>query len=330
MLLKPLKKLSICALFPLVFALPTEAGSCPSFQEALALYGEGQIRVAQEILECRAQNHPNDYDSLKLLSDLYWREGNTKASVKHSELLCDKKLTDYYRVPACLRIARFRVYGLGFFVKSSRSKSYEVWAGASARYYKKNQLRFEYSRDSRKYKASTRQTDQVYRLGHIGVLSQNLYFDSVASYSRDPHFSQNWSIRVEPHFIWSGVGDVSLGVEYKNYDSEDVISQRASWSRQISALIWLRAQLDWTLKPERTLSFSELVAFQWSRRLQTQLRFGGGKTDEGSGLVDDFFSVGGSIHYRVMIPLLLKLSAAYHQGDIREETRFGGGLELAF
>mgnify|MGYP002380301815 CR=1 FL=1 len=260
---------------------------------------------------------------MRLLSGTLW--GFFTISAAHADAPRDIDYALYQQS------ARFQILPKYQAVWGSRdSFSHELSVDASARYWEKNVLRLGYDRLSRSYASTEALNDHIFRVGHVTTLTSYLYLDAEGAYSHDPHFSAEWKGILDLHGILPEGSDIGLAVTGAHYSNSNSISLKPSWSKEFTDQVLIGLSSTIALKPNRAVAASAFARFRFTSRWSTRLSVGGGKTDDGGGIIARFFEVGGTVGYFVCKPFELSIGGALYNANNRDEYRLSPALNLIF
>ena len=325
-------------LFSFILLTALSADSCGSVQKAREFYARDEFAEAVSILWCRVEADSNDVEALRLLSDIYWWEGKTEKSaaiaqrLRGSKSLADDEALMFHTQK---RLAKFDLGVLYEHIFGSNQESYLAGADVGYRYWKRNEVRYSFVRDSRQFSNGPLLVDHLHQISHTAVFPQRVYLQSAVSACFEADFSSRVALELEPHYVFRHGSDVGFGIKWSDYkSSQDVITFRPSWSMPLFDRWLVGLRSDFTVRPTRTLSVLGIVETYWFANFFSRALGGGGKGYEGDGLVDKFYTLAGGVGYQFMpskdMALILELMASLYRGDIRDDNRIGGGVRLSF
>lgn len=207
---------------------------------------------------------------------------------------------------------------------------HEVAATGLYQYYKKNKLELSYQSLGKSYLGVPMRYDRLLELGHYLNLNDDFYFYSRADFNFSQHYSEDWGLYGEPHWMAWRELDVAIGAHFKSYPHNKAFALRPNFYLPLFERLILRGRSDIALKPDRAVSGEGSLEAILHPRFSIRAGGGWGKTDEGDGLLDDFHQWSVSSHFRATKHLRLLAEMQVYRGDLRKENRFGGGLDFAF
>lgn len=194
-------------------------------------------------------------------------------------------------------------------------------------YYKRSRLELGYSVIGKSYANTEILYDRYIRLGHTAHINEEFYFYSSFEKNISRHYGADWSLYLDPHYIYASVIDLGIGGQFKSYPVHRAWALRPTITFYIMDGLSISGRSDIALKPERAASGEGALSFDYLK-LSTRIAAGGGKTDEGDGLIDDFKQITFEAGYRHFGFLKVKGFYQIYRGDLRKENRYGAGLEL--
>lgn len=212
----------------------------------------------------------------------------------------------------------------------SGRNGHEVNAAALYKYYKKNQLELGYSMIGKSYSNIEMKYDRMLRLGHSWNFNESVYLYTHAEKNISQHYNADWSIYAEPHFLPHPNLDLAVGGQWKSYPIHKAFNLRGLVALTPIDRLTLMGRSDIALKPERAIAGEGSLEFQIHPRFALRAGGGGGKSDEGDGLLDDFYQYFGRASFDLTEELKINALTQIYRGDLRKENRYGGGLDLQF
>lgn len=316
-----------------VFVEILSAETCATYQEARDLaFGKDRER-ATSILECRRKKFPDDLDSILLLSDLYWWSNQVSQSVELAKVFLknsDPAVLNSSRIRMKERVSRLRIQAGFTEVLSKQRNSYEVSNTLDFRYWKKNHIGFSFLRDARFFDGGTKLEDESFSFSAVSVLNEKLYLEKELSYGPNADFLPDWKFKLVPHYVLTSGEDIYIGSTYSIYESSKVLALFLGVIIPIADRLSWGMRADFTVHPSRAFSIQQNLKWQILQRLETRLIFAGGKTDEGDAQLAGFLNLVGALKWYQYSWLRIQINASIYRGDIRDENRIGGGLELLF
>lgn len=323
------------ALLALVFLFPAHSRAagpaCQPPSVAREKFFAGEVQASVAIFRCLLKANPNDTDTLRVLSDLEWREGHASASVKYARraypLVSGGPDFDSALV-LWRRISRVRLSADFATMRASAASGESVRAEAGFRYYEKNSLALAYSRLSRVFYQSSRLSNSVIALSHTLVPARRTYVETPFSYSPNPAFSPKWTAGIDPHLVFADASDATIGYQYSRFITQSTSDVHAGWSRPLSDLFTLGLRASLLFEDETLGSGSAFGDFTFSPRWGLRLSAAGGSALESQKLRDRFYSVDFRLKYSFTPGLSARLTGGTYRGDIRKENSLGAGLDV--
>ncbi|PIR23195.1 MAG: hypothetical protein COV44_04350 [Deltaproteobacteria bacterium CG11_big_fil_rev_8_21_14_0_20_45_16] len=273
--------------------LSSISSECQSYESAVTLYRSNEdLTRSREILECRIVEYPDDHESREFLYE---------------------------------HLSRYFLRTSYDDVRASRSSSYELMLVGGIRYFRKNELHYEFLREVRLYEAGTRLVDQGHLMRHILVAGGNFYMEASARFIQDADFLASQRYYLEPHFA-SGRWDVYAGGGFSRFKDVDVWSVRPGFIFAFSDRLSVGVRLDLALKPERAVSFTQQVKIVWLDQFESRADLSGGKSDEGNNQIVTFFSGSLGLDYFFHPALRITGRGSYLQNELRSEWRLGSEI----
>jgi len=314
----------------LLFASFVVNAKCPVLSEARSLYLLGRTSLAVQALECRRQHDPNDVESLRLLSDIYWWTLESDSSLKVAqEGVQQATQTDltrhFYRRQARLRLSSDYQFTDGI----QGRVGHEMEGRVAARYWRRNEIEGGFRQVGRAYRDRALSYDSVWMLSHQALLTPFFALGAKAEYSRHPSFTSEWLLSVTSQVYWKNY-EGSLEILTKKYPSEWSFGLRPTLQATLGEHWILGARLDLNIKPQLLASAEGFVDWTLLPPWGLRLAGGGGKVDEGQGLVDEFYQGSVRLSWDALKWLRLRTVGSLYRGDLREEIKVGGGFECFF
>lgn len=235
----------------------------------------------------------------------------------------------------------FMLFVLPFIVSFSLSGDYTFTKGIQGRvghefdfkgaveYFDKNVIELGFRRDGRAYRDLPLSYDSIFHLKHVFTGFDHFYIEKEFEFSKSPDFSPELKLALEPHVVWSKF-DLSLGGGAKKYPRIWTLSLRPQIIFSIRDGLLFLARSDVELKPDRLASGEGVVQWTFLPGWTLRLGGGGGKTDEGSGLDDDFYQTSMGLWWQILPAIRLRTSSQIYRGDLRKEFKLGGGVDCFF
>jgi hypothetical protein len=142
--------------------------------------------------------------------------------------------------------------------------------------------------------------------------------------------SPRWGLLAEPHYVLKDDTDLSLGMRYNAYADNNVLLLIPKGHRPFSDSLSLGAQIYFAFTPEVLAASHLYIDIHLSPTLSMRSGISGGQTLEGLNLKDRFWDIILNLKYRGFVPLLINMGTQIYRGNLRSETRIGGGLEWLF
>jgi len=207
---------------------------------------------------------------------------------------------------------------------------HEIEGRIQTDYWENQQIFASYQRLSRSYVSASSLYDQIFSIGHNFSFQLPLSVLVSGSYSPSPDFSAQWAGLLEPHLILVDRLDFGLGVQIKKYSQETSILLRPSGEWTFSDAFSAFARGDLLMKPQNLGALEAGIRWLPVPKFQIRMGAGVGKTYEGVGLSDSFKQINAALKFRVVDYLALMVLGQIYRGDLRDENRFGGGIECSF
>jgi hypothetical protein len=312
-----------------------KSSACPSYNEARQLFREQQVESAKSALTCIVREFPNDRDALRLLSEIYWQEGDTEKSEALMEKVYDQSIQfpedTELAILATKRISRAAVSaGYQSVWGSHNTHSNEFNVDGQYRYWQKQIFQMGFDRLTRSFQNADALSDSIIRVGPVIVPHRQVYIETSAAYSPSAKFSPKWKLNAEPHFVFQEGSDISFGTKISFYSEIKTVVFKPSWQRPFGNFFSVGLSSDIEVSPDVTVAGGGWVEWDSKKGLTTKLNVSGGKTDDGDGVIDAFVSYSADVGYRIFIPFSIHLNGAIYRGKNRDEERLGGGLQWLF
>ena len=308
------------------------AFACPSLSKARSLYLDGKIDEALTALHCLEKGYPRDLDVKRLISDIYWWQGNVDASLAVAAE--GEKLNPWLEDPdTAIHLAeRLRPWRLTASID-------EIWGDqqSGTEYFGLLDYRFEgrdhisagFSRVARNYSGGQSYDDRIFRAGYVRLQGKRSYIDTEVTYSPDHAFSAEYSAGVEPHYVLVDDSDVSLLLEYLHYTEQNAVLVSPGW-RHIFGLWTFQANLKFLVSDDVLPSVQLSAGYFLSPKTQVSASFGFGRALEGPGLEDSFDAAGGALTQYIDPSLALNLRGSIYRADLYSENRIALGADWFF
>lgn len=198
------------------------------------------------------------------------------------------------------------------------------------RYYEKNQIEMGYAMVGKSYSGLETKYDRYLKFGHTLAPHDSFYFYSAFETNMSQHYGADWLVFVEPHYLPHQDLDFSLGAKFSSYPVRKSFALIPQWRITLVDGLTVSIRTDISIKPERTFSGEGGFEVEPIQKLTLKVSGGGGKTDEGDALIDDFYQISSQIKYTVIENLRITAMTQFYRGDLRRENRYGLGLDSDF
>jgi hypothetical protein len=215
------------------------------------------------------------------------------------------------------------------YVDGRRDRSaFELEVGAGYRFPERHRLELQYQRLSRSFGDSKR-TDDLFTSFATYAFPRVWYVTAGAETCAHSDFSPLWGLSLDPHAVLPGEIDLGFQVRFRRYRDLNTWSLRPTvfWPAAERLSLLLRADIAIEPKAAVSLEGGGVVRFE---PVRIRLTAGGGKADEGEGLIDSFWQFSPSLSGSLSSKLQLFIRSQFYRGDIRRENRVGGGFEWTF
>jgi hypothetical protein len=341
---KPKYRVGLFLNCSLVLVSQIAQAECPSFTSARSAYASQNTNEAIRILECLIHQNPKDYDSRRLLSDLFWWEGHYEKSKKEAQSVLSEIQTDtsgdFDEMEFFLkhRVNRFRLSGnLDYFNAASGSvpQTGMNWKGElTYRTKQASEFRVGYSNLQRVFKDGTNINNQIFNLGKLHHFSKSFYLDTNLTYSNNAVFSPLWSVYAEPHWVTNGGSDFSLGSSFSQFTGDlKVMEFRGGVIQSLSSLPFnVGARLSSLVVFSDEILPAANVFTEWLANYRMSIRadIGGGRALESPGLKNGFITFAVSSRYWFSHQVGLRAGLSHYNAQFRTEDRLTVGMEIGF
>lgn len=198
------------------------------------------------------------------------------------------------------------------------------------RYHGRNEIELGYSMVGKSYAGVPMKYDRLLRFGHSLELNDQFYIYTNAEKNLSQHYSPEWSLYAEPHYIFIPEIDLGLGTIFKSYPIHKAVGLRPVASLQMTQALLLYLRSDIALKPDRAISGEGSLEYQIHPKILLRAGGGGGKSDEGDGILDDFKEFSSKATFTIADTIKINALYQIYRGDLRKENRYGGGVNFVF
>jgi hypothetical protein len=309
-------------LLQLLVATP---GDCSGWNTARQQYFGGEVEKCFEILEACDLNP----EALRFYSDALWWEGRVEKSLQVSEKLARLAPQDReIQFHVAKRKLRWSLGIEGGAVFSENGSYAEFGSSLQVRYYERNSLRLSYLRQARALASGRKLSDHQLGLEHSWIASRSWYLETSVFGSPDDEFLPRLDFRFDPHFVYDRF-DFHLGARYSYYRLvKDAVSLKPSVSIDLSDRLRVSVGSDLMIRPKFTASGSADLNYFWRYDFSTGVLAGLGKSYEGDGIQDPFWTLGLRCVYSILPRMKIRVSSERYKSDLRDEYRVSGGLEV--
>ena len=302
-----------------------------------ASYFEGHHDEARTAIGCLKREHPKDADVLRFSSDIDWWEGRVDSSQEAAReaLALDPWTTNpELAIHLTERAEPFHLNITGEGVWGEGRSTSEFSGLLDYRLPDRDHVSVGFSRFARTFPDSTTLTDRTYQLGYVRVQGERTYIESVASYSSDHQFSPEFTIGVEPHYVFTDDSDVSLLLKYLHY-----VSGNTSEEVGMLAPGWRKVFGDWSVGATVNLLITEssllpsvqgTLSNRFLPKMEGTLLASGGRALEAPALPDDFYSFGAKLSRYLLPEIALTLQGSIYRAALYSENRVGLGADWFF
>lgn len=272
-----------------------------------------------------------DPEVLRLLSDRYWWEQQWKVSEEFArQALNQNSLSSEADKALTRRLSKgsMTLRG-GWGLSHQDSSQYNYGIEGVIKIKGANSIQYSFDQLQRKYKNGSNFYDQEWGLGFVFIPHPKSYLELHSAWVRDADFLPEQSYRFTPHLLIGSHVDLGLNLRWAVY------SKQQSFSSGIQVLSEIFDRWSWMGRVD--VLVTPLVAVTGSTGLNYKVHpflfgvnYGGGKSDEGDGVIDIFQQVSGRWVWDLSSRLTLNLEPSWYRGDRRQETKLMGAMTWHF
>ncbi len=307
------------------------AKPCPSFEAAKGWYFDGRVGESRAALRCLKESYPEDLDVRRLLSDLYWWQGEVDTSVQEAREAQQLKNFNVDRETAIHLTRRASNFSLAGTLEGllGAQSGHELHAQLDWRFQRRDHLIGRIARLARVFNGTAAQADSLFGLEYSRVQGERSYILANAGFSPTHVFSPVWSAGLEPHYTLHDDSDVGVEARYSHYVDTDVVLISPGW-RHVYGLWTASGRVLLTvagaLLPSAQVSLAYALGASWT----PQLSVAGGQALEQAHLQSNFYAVSADVAYQIRPDLVARVLGTIYRATVRSENRIGVGGQWLF
>jgi len=198
------------------------------------------------------------------------------------------------------------------------------------RYKEENWLGLGFQIIGKSFRGVPLRYDRILKFDHTWVFARRSYLLTGIDFNVTRHYSAEQSLWADYHEPVFRDLDLGLMFRYKNYPTEDALSLTpTAYFAKFDPLIF-QARADVLIKPKVLASADVKVSYQLLSLTKIFGGGGGGKSDEGDGLTDQFWQATFGASQSLSKTIDIRGDFQIYRGKLRDENRFAGGLQCYF
>jgi hypothetical protein len=319
-----------------------KAATCPRFDHdfthAQRVYISGDVERAIAELKVLKEKCPASADVERLLSDIYWRQGEIDASSQEANAgfsLLGPQVSSFDddKLHFADRLHPVKILANVAQLSADHSTGQDYSIEGDARLDNSQHLLFGAYRTSRIYGGDTSVSDTRFEVGHIFVYGSAGYWENNLAYSPTASIYARYGVATTPHWVTKNDYDLFLSFKFNHYltdvpNASEVVSVTPGFSRPFGDHFAVSLQEIATHSYHWLVATQASVTYLFTNRFSALAGFSTGHVIEGPGLEGDFRCLNLGLKIRLTPTMALVPNEEVYRGSVRNETATGLSLEM--